>query len=140
MKDNIVLLKLIVLLVNGEFYFGEQLGEMLGMSWAVINKYIQILCDWGVDVFIVLGKGYSLFEFIQLFNVKQILGQLDGGSVVVLLVIDFMNQYFFDCIGEFKLGDVCIVEYQQVGCGCWGWKWFLFFGVNLYLLMFWCLE
>lgn len=140
MKDNIVLLKLIVLLVNGEFYFGEQLGEMLGMSWVVINKYIQILCDWGVDVFIVLGKGYSLFEFIQLFNVEQILGQLDGGSVVVLLVIDFMNQYFFDCIGEFKSGDVCVVEYQQVGCGRWGWKWFSFFGVNLYLSMFWCLE
>lgn len=140
MKDNIVLLKLIVLLANGEFYFGEQLGETLGMSRAVINKYIQILRDWGVDVFIVSGKGYSLFEFIQLFNVKQILGQLDGGSVVVLLVIDFTNQYFFDRIGEFKSGDVCIVEYQQVGRGRRGRKWFSFFGVNLYLSMFWRLE
>ncbi|MDI5454626.1 biotin operon repressor, partial [Salmonella enterica subsp. enterica serovar Cerro] len=41
---------------------GEQLGERLGMSRAAINKHIQTLRDWGVDVFTVPGKGYSLPE------------------------------------------------------------------------------
>lgn len=102
MKDNTVPLKLIALLANGEFHSGEQLGETLGMSRAAINKHIQTLRDWGVDVFTVPGKGYSLPEPIQLLNAEQILGQLDGGSVAVLPVIDSTNQYLLDRIGELK--------------------------------------
>ena len=128
MKDNTVPLKLIALLANGEFHSGEQLGETLGMSRAAINKHIQTLRDWGVDVFTVPGKGYSLPEPIQLLNAKQILGQLDGGSVAVLPVIDSTNQYLLDRIGELKSGDACIAEYQQAGRGRRGRKWFSPFG------------
>jgi biotin operon repressor BirA-like protein len=116
------------------------LGETLGMSRAAINKHIQTLRDWGVDVFTVPGKGYSLPEPIQLLNAKQILGQLDGGSVAVLPVIDSTNQYLLDRIGELKSGDACIAEYQQAGRGRRGRKWFSPFGANLYLSMFWRLE
>ena len=140
MKDNTVPLKLIALLANGEFHSGEQLGETLGMSRAAINKHIQTLRDWGVDVFTVPGKGYSLPEPIQLLNAKQILGQLDGGSVAVLPVIDSTNQYLLDRIGELKSGDACIAEYQQAGRGRRGRKWFSPFGANVYLSMFWRLE
>ncbi len=108
MKDNTVPLKLIALLANGEFHSGEQLGETLGMSRAAINKHIQTLRDWGVDVFTVPGKGYSLPEPIQLLNAEQILGQLDGGSVAVLPVIDSTNQYLLDRIGELKSGNACV--------------------------------
>ena len=112
MKDNTVPLKLIALLANGEFHSGEQLGETLGMSRAAINKHIQTLRDWGVDVFTVPGKGYSLPEPIQLLNAEQILSQLDDGSVAVLPVIDSTNQYLLDRIGELKSGDACVAEYQ----------------------------
>ncbi|OWF27807.1 biotin operon repressor, partial [Escherichia coli] len=95
-----------------EFHSGEQLGETLGMSRAAINKHMQTLRDWGVDVFTVPGKGYSLPEPIQLLNAEQILGQLDGGSVTVLPVIDSTNQYLLDRIGELKSGDACVAEYQ----------------------------
>ena len=140
MKDNTVPLKLIALLANGEFHSGEQLGETLGMSRAAINKHIQTLRDWGVDVFTVPGKGYSLPEPIQLLNAEQILGQLDGGSVTVLPVIDSTNQHLLDRIGELKSGDACVAEYQQAGRGRRGRKWFSPFGANLYLSMFWRLE
>ena len=140
MKDNTVPLKLIALLANGEFHSGEQLGETLGMSRAAINKHIQTLRDWGVDVFTVPGKGYSLPEPIQLLNAEQILGQLDGGSVAVLPVIDSTNQYLLDRIGELKSGDACVAEYQHAGRGRRGRKWFSPFGANLYLSMFWRLE
>ncbi|STI35799.1 bifunctional protein [includes: biotin operon repressor; biotin-[acetyl-CoA-carboxylase]synthetase] [Escherichia coli] len=131
---------MIALLANGEFHSGEQLGETLGMSRAAINKHIQTLRDWGVDVFTVPGKGYSLPEPIQLLNAEQILGQLDGGSVAVLPVIDSTNQYLLDRIGELKSGDACVAEYQQAGRGRRGRKWFSPFGANLYLSMFWRLE
>lgn len=139
MKDNTVPLKLIALLANGEFHSGEQLGETLGMSRAAINKHIQTLRDWGVDVFTVPGKGYSLPEPIQLLNAEQILGQLDGGSVAVLPVIDSTNQYLLDRIGELKSGDACVAEYQQAGRGRRGGNGFRL-GANLYLSMFWRLE
>ena len=136
MKDNTVPLKLIALLANGEFHSGEQLGETLGMSRAAINKHIQTLRDWGVDVFTVPGKGYSLPEPIQLLNAEKILSQLDDGSVAVLPVIDSTNQYLLDRIGELKSGDACVAEYQHAGRR----KWFSPFGANLYLSMFWRLE
>lgn len=140
MKDNTVPLKLIALLANGEFHSGEQLGETLGMSRAAINKHIQTLRDWGVDVFTVPGKGYSLPEPIQLLNAEQILGQLDGGSVTVLPVIDSTNQYLLDRIGELKSGDACVAEYQQAGKWSPGSEMVFAFGANLYLSMFWRLE
>lgn len=124
MKDNTVPLKLIALLANGEFHSGEQLGETLGMSRAAINKHIQTLRDWGVDVFTVPGKGYSLPEPIQLLNAEKILSQLDDGSVAVLPVIDSTNQYLLDRIGELKSGDACVAEYQHAGRGRRGRKWF----------------
>ena len=119
---------------------GRQYRNKRLQSRAAINKHIQTLRDWGVDVFTVPGKGYSLPEPIQLLNAEQILGQLDGGSVTVLPVIDSTNQYLLDRIGELKSGDACVAEYQQAGRGRRGRKWFSPFGANLYLSMFWRLE
>ncbi|EGT0651394.1 MULTISPECIES: bifunctional biotin--[acetyl-CoA-carboxylase] ligase/biotin operon repressor BirA [Citrobacter] len=140
MKDNTIPLTLISLLSDGEFHSGEQLGEKLGMSRAAINKHVQTLRDWGVDVFTVPGKGYSLPEPIQLLDSSLIYSQLDGGNITVLPVIDSTNQYLMDRIGQLESGDACVAEYQQAGRGRRGRKWFSPFGANLYLSMFWRLE
>jgi len=139
-KDNTVPLTLIGILADGEFHSGEQLGERLGMSRAAINKHIQTLRDWGVDVFTVPGKGYSLPEPIQLLDEAVICRQLDQGKVTVLPVIDSTNQYLLDRISSLNSGDCCVAEYQQAGRGRRGRKWFSPFGANLYLSMFWRLE
>ncbi|ASV57422.1 hypothetical protein LJPFL01_4059 [Lelliottia jeotgali] len=140
MKDNTVPLTLIGILADGEFHSGEQLGERLGMSRAAINKHIQTLRDWGVDVFTVPGKGYSLPEPIQLLDEEVICRQLSQGKVTVLPVIDSTNQYLLDRISSLNSGDCCVAEYQQAGRGRRGRKWFSPFGANLYLSMFWRLE
>ncbi|MDU2942174.1 bifunctional biotin--[acetyl-CoA-carboxylase] ligase/biotin operon repressor BirA [Superficieibacter sp. 1612_C1] len=140
MKDNTIPLTLISILSDGDFHSGEQLGERLGMSRAAINKHIQTLRDWGVDVFTVPGKGYSLPEPIQLLNEQLIRSQIEYGSVAVLPVIDSTNQYLLDRINELQSGDACIAEYQQAGRGRRGRKWFSPFGANLYLSMYWRLE
>jgi len=139
-KDNTVPLTLIGILSDGEFHSGEQLGERLGMSRAAINKHIQTLRDWGVDVFTVPGKGYSLPEPIKLLDENAIRSQLNEGKVTVLPVIDSTNQYLLDRIPELQSGDSCVAEYQQAGRGRRGRKWFSPFGANLYLSMFWRLE
>lgn len=140
MKDNTIPLTLIGILADGEFHSGEQLGERLGMSRAAINKHIQTLRDWGVDVFTVPGKGYSLPEPIQLLNEALIRSQVVQGKVAVLPVIDSTNQYLLDRLAELQSGDACVAEYQQAGRGRRGRRWFSPFGANLYLSMFWRLE
>ncbi|WP_105632265.1 bifunctional biotin--[acetyl-CoA-carboxylase] ligase/biotin operon repressor BirA [Cronobacter dublinensis] len=140
MKDNKIPLTLISLLADGDFHSGEQLGEKLGMSRAAINKHIQTLRDWGIDVFTVPGKGYSLPGPIQLLNETFIHSHIKSGSVTVLPVIDSTNQYLMDRLSELDSGDACIAEYQQAGRGRRGRKWFSPFGANLYLSMYWRLE
>lgn len=140
MKDNTIPLTLISLLADGEFHSGEQLGESLGMSRAAINKHIQTLRDWGVDVFTVPGKGYSLPEPIQLLDETFIRHEVAQGSVAVLPVIDSTNQYLLDRLAGLQSGDACVAEYQQAGRGRRGRKWVSPFGANLYISMYWRLE
>jgi len=139
-KDNTIPLTLISILADGEFHSGEQLGEHLGMSRAAINKHVQTLRDWGVDVFTVPGKGYSLPEPIQLLDDAFISGQFNEGNIPVLPVIDSTNQYLMDRMDQLHSGDACVAEYQQAGRGRRGRKWFSPFGANLYLSMYWRLE
>ena len=140
MRDNTVPLVLVSILADGEFHSGEQLGEKLGMSRAAINKHIQTLKDWGLDVFTVTGKGYCLSSPIQLLNEESIALQLDKHRISVIPVIDSTNQYLLDRMETLQSGDACVAEYQQAGRGRRGRQWFSPFGSNLYLSMFWRLE
>ncbi|KGA39439.1 bifunctional biotin--[acetyl-CoA-carboxylase] ligase/biotin operon repressor BirA [Pectobacterium odoriferum] len=140
MKDITVPLKLINILSDGEFYSGELLGEMMGMSRAAINKHIQTIRDWGIDVFTVTGKGYSLPVSMQLLDEDVILKQLPEGGVTVLPVVDSTNQYILERLDTLSSGDACLAEYQKSGRGRRGRQWFSPFGANLYLSLYWRLE
>jgi len=140
MKDHNVPLKLVDILSDGEFHSGEQLGETLGMSRAAINKHIQTLKSWGLDVYTVTGKGYSLSAPIQLLDEQVILSQVTQGNVSVIPVIDSTNQYLLERMQEMQSGAACIAEYQQAGRGRRGRQWFSPFGANLYMSMYWRLE
>ncbi|WP_372773756.1 bifunctional biotin--[acetyl-CoA-carboxylase] ligase/biotin operon repressor BirA [Pantoea sp. WEP] len=140
MKDHSVPLKLVALLADGEFHSGEQLGEALGMSRAAVNKHIQTLKSWGLDVYTVTGKGYSLPAPIQLLNEEAILAHLHQPDLAVIPVIDSTNQYLLDRMDQLNSGYACIAEYQQAGRGRRGRKWFSPFGANLYMSMYWRLE
>lgn len=140
MKDLTIPLKLIMRLSDGDFHSGEQLGEQLGMSRAAINKHIQTIREWGLDIFTVPGKGYSLPAPIQLLDEQEILNLLPTGNVSVLSVVDSTNQYLLERIGQLKSGDACVAEYQHAGRGRRGRQWVSPFGANLYLSMFWRLD
>lgn len=140
MKDHNVPLKLVALLADGEFHSGEHLGESLGMSRAAINKHIQTLKSWGLDVYTVTGKGYSLPAPIQLLDEAEILSHLQQPDLAVIPVIDSTNQYLLERMDQLVSGYACIAEYQQAGRGRRGRKWFSPFGANLYLSMYWRLE
>lgn len=140
MKDHSIPLKLVEILSDGEFHSGEQLGESLGMSRAAINKHIQTLKSWGLDIYTVTGKGYSLPAPMQLLNEEAILAQLHQPNLAIIPVIDSTNQYLLERMNELQSGDACIAEYQQAGRGRRGRQWFSPFGANLYMSMYWHLE
>ncbi|MEM6053029.1 bifunctional biotin--[acetyl-CoA-carboxylase] ligase/biotin operon repressor BirA [Erwinia sp. P7711] len=140
MKGHTVPLTLIDILSDGEFHSGEQLGERLGMSRAAINKHVQTLKDWGIDVFTVTGKGYSLPAPMQLLNEEKIAEQLNEDRLEVIPVIDSTNQYLLEKMDSLQSGDACVAEYQQAGRGRRGRQWFSPFGSNLYLSMYWRLD
>ncbi|MDF2044388.1 MULTISPECIES: bifunctional biotin--[acetyl-CoA-carboxylase] ligase/biotin operon repressor BirA [unclassified Pantoea] len=140
MKDNSIPLKLVDILSDGEFHSGEQLGETLGMSRAAINKHIQTLKSWGLDVYTVTGKGYSFSAPMQLLDEQAIVAQVKQGNISVLPVIDSTNQYLLERMHEMQSGAACIAEYQQAGRGRRGRQWFSPFGANLYMSMYWRLD
>lgn len=140
MKDVTIPLKLISLLADGEFHSGEQFGAALGMSRAAINKHVQTVRDWGVDVFTVPGKGYRLHASLQLLDEAAIRARLPSGRLAVLPVIDSTNQYLIERIGTLAPGDACVAEYQAQGRGRRGRQWISPFGNNLYLSLYWRLE
>lgn len=140
MKDNSVPLKLVTILADGEFHSGEQIGETLGMSRAAINKHIQTLKEWGLDVFTVTGKGYCLPAPVQLLDEAEINQNLEQQGLAVIPVIDSTNQYLLERMSSLTTGDACVAEYQQAGRGRRGRQWFSPFGANLYLSMYWRLE
>lgn len=140
MKDVSILLKLITLLADGEFHSGEQFSTVLGMGYAAINKHIQTVRDWGVNVFIVPGKGYRLHAQLQLLDENAILARLPSGRLKVLSVIDSTNQYLIERITILEPGDACVAEYQAQGRGWRNRQWISPFGNNLYLSIYWRLE
>ncbi|CAJ0993583.1 bifunctional biotin--[acetyl-CoA-carboxylase] ligase/biotin operon repressor BirA [Pantoea sp. Nvir] len=140
MKDYSIPLKLIEILSDGEFHSGANFGKSLGMSRAAINKHIQTLKSWGLDIYTVTGKGYSLPAPLQLLDKKKILSQLKEPNLDVIPIIDSTNQYLLNRISELQSGATCIAEYQQAGRGRRGRRWFSPFGANLYVSTYWCLE
>ncbi|MBI6340478.1 bifunctional biotin--[acetyl-CoA-carboxylase] ligase/biotin operon repressor BirA [Proteus vulgaris] len=140
MKETPTPLLLIELLADGNIHSGEQLGESLGMTRAGINKHIQTLRSWGIDVQTVAGKGYQLDAPMNLLNVNSVNKNIKGEPASVIPVIDSTNQYLIQRISELKSGDVCIAEYQSAGRGRRGRQWISPFGRNLYLSMYWKLD
>ncbi len=140
MKETPTPLLLIELLADGNIHSGEQLGESLGMTRAGINKHIQTLRSWGIDVQTVAGKGYQLDAPMNLLNADSVNKNINGEPASVIPVIDSTNQYLIQRISELKSGDVCIAEYQSAGRGRRGRQWVSPFGRNLYLSMYWKLD
>ncbi|MBC7006600.1 bifunctional biotin--[acetyl-CoA-carboxylase] ligase/biotin operon repressor BirA [Photobacterium sp. BZF1] len=140
MKEHSTRLALIAKLADGQFHSGEALGEALGISRAAVSKHIKVLRSWGIDIFRLQGKGYSLATKLELLDCDTILAQVKCPSLEVLPVIDSTNQYLLDRIGTLPKGASCLAEYQQAGRGRRGRQWLSPFGSNLYLSMYWRLD
>lgn len=133
-------LALIKMLADGQFHSGEALGEKLGISRAAISKHIKVLQEWGLDIFRVQGKGYSLSQPLDLLEQDKLVSQSNAPHLELIPIIDSTNQHLMRNVGELPSGSVCLAEYQEAGRGRRGRTWLSPFGSNLYLSMYWRLD
>lgn len=140
MKETSIPLQLIDILSDAQIHSGQQLGDILGMTRAGINKHIKTLRSWGLDIQTISGKGYKLPYSINLLNAQAIMQHTQGSNIIVEPVIDSTNQYMLERIPSLKSGDACLAEYQSAGRGRRGRQWISPFGCNLYLSMYWKLD
>ena len=140
MKEHSTRLALIAMLADGKFHSGEALGESLGISRAAVSKHIKALQGWGLDVYRVQGRGYSLASKLELLDCDKITAQVKCLKLDLIPVIDSTNQFLLDRVGQLPQGAVCLAEYQEAGRGRRGRQWLSPFGSNLYLSMYWRLD
>ncbi|MEP4890076.1 MAG: bifunctional biotin--[acetyl-CoA-carboxylase] ligase/biotin operon repressor BirA [Aliiglaciecola sp.] len=127
-------------LADGQFHSGELLGQELGLSRAAVSKHIKGLCDLGLDIFSVTGKGYRLAKPLTLLEhrkIAQLLPQVMQSQINVQNVIDSTNQFIRDMKVTPSNGYVCLAEAQTAGRGRRGRTWVSPYGSSIYMSMFW---
>ncbi|AFP85439.1 birA, biotin-(acetyl-CoA-carboxylase) ligase [secondary endosymbiont of Heteropsylla cubana] len=140
MKDVIIPIKLISLLADGNIHSPKEFTLILGKTYIVLEQYIQVIRNWGLDVLIIPNKGYLLSTSLQLLNESIIHTYLPEGQIKVLSIVDSTNQYFIKRIGTIQSGDACLAEFQTKGRGQRGRTWISPFGYNLYFSLYWHLK
>lgn len=131
---------LLMLLADGQFHSGEQLGEQLAVSRAAVSKHIQALKNLGLEVYSVSGKGYKLAVPLQLLDQHRLSRELAPNRVELVPVIGSTNEYWLASLAKLNNGDICVAECQTAGRGRRGRPWISPFGGQLIMSMYWLLE
>ena len=135
--------RIIELLSSGEFYSGEAIGQLLGISRAAVSKHIKSLNALGLDIFSVTGRGYKLAKGIQLLEaekIRQHMSRISKNNIDILNIVTSTNDFIKQNKANLNSGDVCVAEAQTDGRGRQGRKWVSPFGCNLYFSMHWRFE
>ncbi|MGR6832584.1 bifunctional biotin--[acetyl-CoA-carboxylase] ligase/biotin operon repressor BirA [Aliivibrio wodanis] len=139
MKEHVKKLAILRQLSDGRFHSGEDLGVSLNVSRSAISKHISALQEWGLVIYKIKGKGYSLSEPLELLSLDKI-GYEKLPPPILLGVTDSTNQYLLDEMKTLQSGQSCFAEYQTSGRGRRGRTWVSPFGSNIYFSLYWKLE
>tara|TARA_B100001063_G_C16758678_1_gene554676 strand:+ start:78 stop:1103 length:1026 start_codon:yes stop_codon:yes gene_type:complete len=135
-----MLRNLLVILADGEFHSGEELGAQLGVTRAAVWKQLKKLEALNIPLSSVKGKGYRLSDAIELLDQSIIEEKVEGrlDCLEVLLNTDSTNSYLLDKASD-HMGKryAVLAEKQESGRGRRGRTWVSPFGKNIYLSMLW---
>ncbi len=130
--------QILLLLADGNFHSGEELGLLLGVSRAAIWKHLQKLEGLGVKLVSIKGRGYCLEGGLDLLDFDSIASQLDSSLPLKLHLfphIDSTNSYLMR--HESPALNVCLAESQSAGRGRRGRAWVSPFAQNIYCSIGW---
>ncbi len=139
--------KLLKILVDGNFYSGDELGVMLGVKRSAIWRHIQTLRGYGLDIYAVTGRGYRLRKSIELLSDLAISAALPEAvreqvaSIEVHHVLDSTNSHLMQSAAlALPAGSICFAEYQSAGRGRQGRQWVSPYGSNLCFSLLWYFD
>lgn len=134
----------IMILADGLFHSGTELGRSIGCSRSAVWKAIHSLCDSGIEIYSVRGKGYRLAKQVELLDAQKIHSYLDTETATALrkLEVHFelpsTNSHLLKTVNEnTSSGMVCLAERQTAGRGRRGRTWVSPFGGNFYFSLLW---
>jgi BirA family biotin operon repressor/biotin-[acetyl-CoA-carboxylase] ligase len=118
--------KLIELLNREGAVSGTEIGDVLGVSRAAVQKRIQQLVENGLPVSASAGKGYTLGEGVVLLSEKAIRSSLKTPlieSIDVLQSVNSTNSYLLNQSINSGSAKLCVSEAQIAGRGRRGNEW-----------------
>ena len=136
--------RLLAMLADGSFYFGQQLAKKLKISRGGIWKLMNSLKALGIDVESVARQGYRFPRAVDLLDKDSIADTLPAPTRAsmercdVLLTVDSTNRFVADLPppqpGHFQL---CTAEVQNAGRGRRGRTWVAPFGSGVCMSVGW---
>lgn len=130
--------ELLMLLADGKFYSGSDLGRQLGVSRAAVWKRIQrVTLELGISVQSVPGKGYRLAQPLQLLRADVIQRAFPGLPIYVYESIGSTNDQAKSLLTTANSPMVILAEHQTKGRGRRGREWVSPFAQNLCLSYVW---
>ncbi|MDR7092251.1 bifunctional biotin--[acetyl-CoA-carboxylase] ligase/biotin operon repressor BirA [Cellvibrio fibrivorans] len=133
--------QILVLLADGEFHSGEELGLLLGVSRAAVWKHLQKLEGLGIKLLSIKGRGYCIDGGLDLLDLEKIGAQIHSSLPIKLNLfpqIDSTNAYLMRHADPAL--QVCLAESQSAGRGRRGRVWVSPFAQNIYCSIGWGFE
>lgn len=130
--------QILLLLADGKFHSGEELGLVLGVSRAAVWKHLQKLEGLGVKVSSIRGRGYCVEGGLDLLDYEKIASELQSTVPIKLHVfpnVDSTSSYLMR--HESPAFNVCVAEAQSAGRGRRGRFWASPFAQNIYCSIGW---
>lgn len=129
---------IVILLADGEFHSGENLGALLGVSRAAVWKHLQKLEGFGVNLSSVKGRGYRIEGGLDLLDAEKIRANLESCLILDLNVfpqLDSTNSFLMRQVNPAR--KICLAEFQSAGKGRRGRVWVSPLAQNIYCSIGW---
>jgi len=128
---------------DAQFHSGELLAEKFSLSRSAISNHIKALCELGLEIYSVKGRGYKLASPIELLSHSLICEHLANAQEDLIHVdslVTSTNDIIKQSIDSSRSGLVALAEAQSAGRGRRGRQWISPFGSSLYMTMLWRFE
>lgn len=140
-----LIFQVLAILKDGRFHSGEDLAQQLHVSRARIWQAVKALRAKGLEIAAVTGRGYKIFDGIELLDKDHITANLAPAYQALLPEIliypetHSTNSVLLEKIRQKSIqsGTVCLAEYQTSGRGRLGRAWVSPLASNIYCSINW---
>ncbi|MGA2654829.1 MAG: bifunctional biotin--[acetyl-CoA-carboxylase] ligase/biotin operon repressor BirA [Gammaproteobacteria bacterium] len=131
-------------LADGKFHSGEALATQFDISRARVWQAVDELRGLGLEIAAVTGRGYKIFDGLELLNEQQIKSHLPedlalNTEFIMCEHTGSTNSVLSEQLRQNKIasGTVCLAEYQSLGRGRLGRTWVSPISSNIYCSIAW---